>query len=118
MHEKICQKCRDMSADEIREYLTSDEKTDSIYMQCDGISHKLCDIASLFVAAAYISCGENSEKESLRKNAYLTLLSEDRTAFSEAWRLIDLLTNNIPYESPVSIRILKGGSYKIKKLLP
>ncbi len=114
MHEKICQKCRDMSADEIREYLTSDEKTDSIYMQCDGISHKLCDIASLFVAAAYISCGENSEKESLRKNAYLTLLSEDRTAFSEAWRLIDLLTNNIPYESPVSIRILKGGSYKIK----
>lgn len=114
MHEKICQICRDMSADEIREYLISDEAADSIYVQRDGISYKLCDIASLFVAAAYISCGENSEKASFRKNAYLALLGGDRSAFSEAWRLIDLLTENIPYESSVNIRILKGGSYKIK----
>lgn len=114
MHEELYQKCRNMSADEIREYLISDEAADSIYMQCDGILYKLCDIASLFVAAAYISCGENSERASFRKNAYIALLSEDRSAFSEAWRLIDLLTKNIPYESPVSIRILKGGSYKIK----
>lgn len=114
MHEELYPKCRNMSADEIRGYLISNEAADRIYMQCGGISYKLCDVASLFVAAAYISCGENSEREALRKNAYLALLSEDRSAFSEAWRLIDLLVRDIPYESPVSIRILKGGSYKIK----
>lgn len=114
MHEELFQKCQNMSADEIRGYLFSDGAVNNIYLQCDGISYKLCDIASLFVAAAYISDGEKTEKETLRKNAYLALLSGDRSAFPEVWRLVDLLTKDIPCECHINARILKGGSYKIK----
>lgn len=114
MHEALYKKCHNMTADEIHKYLISDTAADDIFIRHDNITYKICDIATLFVAVAYISDIEMSNKNSLRKNAYLALLKGDRSVFGDAWQLIDLLTLNKPYSGNLKIRILKGGSYKIK----
>ena len=102
----------DLNADEIRRELLKGSEDHS---SADGKHFKLCDIAMLFVASAYLSTDSIVDREKFRKDAYIAFLNEDRNIFEAAWELTDLLTgkkNSVSVSVPV--RILKGGSYKIK----
>ncbi|MBP1549635.1 MAG: hypothetical protein J6A05_06485 [Oscillospiraceae bacterium] len=109
MNKKLFDACQTLSADKIRSYLNSDASAE-IYKP----SYKACDVASLFVAAAYITENGISDKAAFRKKAYMVFLSENRSEFTEAWSLIDMLTEDKPCTSAAKIRVLKGSSYKIK----
>lgn len=109
MNKKLLDACQTLSADKIRSYLNSDASAE-IYKP----SYKACDVASLFVAAAFITDNGISDKAEFRKNAYMAFLSENRSEFTEAWSLIDMLTEDKPCASTAKIRVLKGSSYKIK----
>lgn len=110
--EDICS----MTANEIRKCLVSDSNINKEYAKADGISYKLCDVASLFVMTAYLfELPENiSDKETLRKSAYTAFLNNDRNNYPNAWSMIDLLTHGKDSIAELSIKVLKGGSYKIK----
>lgn len=84
IHKELYKKYCGMSADSIRADLLSEAAADTEYAASDNVSYKLCDTASIFGAAAYLSDKGNTEKDILRKNAYLAFLSEDRSAFPEA----------------------------------
>lgn len=104
-----------MRADEIRAVLLNNE-INTEYANEDGVSFKLCDIASLFVMTAYL-CElpvEKSEKDKLRHSAYSAFLSENRKAFPQAWEMTDMLIKGKASANDVGVRVLKGGSYKIK----
>lgn len=92
---------KNLSADKIREYLQT--KTESGY----------CDKASLFIAFSYISEPPEGDKDSFRKKAYLTYINEDKQTFKKAWDCIGCL-EGVKDAVDMKIRILKGGSYKIK----
>ncbi len=109
MNKKLFDACQTLSADKIRSYLNSDASAE-IYKP----SYKTCDVASLFVAAAYITENGISDKAAFRKKAYMVFLSENRSEFTEAWSLIDMLTEDKACTSTAKIRVLKGSSYKIK----
>ncbi len=110
MNKKLFDTCQALSADKIRSYLNSDASAE-IYKP----SYKTCDVASLFVAAAFITENGISDKAEFRKNAYMAFLSENRSEFTEAWSLIDyMLTDANPCNCTAKIRVLKGSSYKIK----
>lgn len=107
---------KNMQADEIRQCLFSEKYLEEEYICIGGISYKLCDAASLFVTTAYLleTPADRNEKDKLRKEAYTAFLENNKSMFPDAWDMIDLLTENrIPGSDP-KIRILKGGSYKIK----
>lgn len=90
------------SADQIREYVLKNFKEE-------------CDVISLFVAFAYLSEYEkNEDKNVFRKKAYLAYFNNDKKSFVNAWKCIDYLLDNSKDEPDLYIRILKGGSYKIK----
>lgn len=101
---------QDMNANEIREELiTTGEKYGST-----GSKFCLCDIACLFVVAAFLLSSEDvSNKDSFRKDAYIAFLEKNRDVHLKAWSMIDCLTNNIDTDIDTNIRVLKGGSYKI-----
>lgn len=90
------------SANKIREYVLNNLKEE-------------CDYISLFVAFAYLSEYDGKEdKNSFRKKAYLAYISNDKSGFSCAWSCIDYLQEKSTVKPDFYIRILKGGSYKIK----
>lgn len=98
----IYNKIQNLSANEIRDYFTKNTTSDYY------------DKASLFAAFAYISeQPEDDDKDSFRKKAYLTYVNKEKESFEKAWNCINRLEG---HQSPVDmkIRILKGGSYKIK----
>ena len=100
----------DLDADHIRKELL---KTNDDY--AEGKPFKVCDVASLFVAAAYLGSECVDDKEDFRKRAYNCFLSEDRSDFTAAWELIGVLTEDKEnVTASVPVKILKGGSYKIK----
>lgn len=103
--------------DEIKQVLYSAKYAEKEYCNRDGVSFKICDVASLFVLSAYLTQYNDEDKENLRKKAYMAFLQNDRTVFCDAWNSIDLLTgdkedNNLNVD--IKMKILKGGSYKIK----
>lgn len=104
---------KDTDADSIRETLLEEQHEE--YAKNDDISYKICDAASLFVASAFLSEENTTDKNSFRKKAYYAFLKNDRSLFSQAWDMIDILTGKKKSsDSNAMIRILKGGSYKIK----
>ncbi len=107
MNTTITESCKNMSANEIYESLHVK------YLNEKYNGAALCDAASLFVLFAYILEKSFDDKEKLRKEAYMAFLSNDRNRFSDAWKCIGaLFEKNEPPE--IGIKILKGGSYKIK----
>ena len=121
MNNKVFEACKKLTADEMYNFLHSVASND-IYTTPRPVEqssvkkyvYKTCDVASLFVAAAFITDNDISDKAEFRKNAYMAFLSENRSEFTEAWSLIDMLTENKPCASTAKIRVLKGSSYKIK----
>ncbi len=100
--------------DEIKHSLYSAMYSEKEYCCKAGISYKVCDVASLFVLSAYLTGNDEIDKEDLRKKAYTAFLQNDRKAFCDAWNCIDLLTDNKKFNTDIKMKILKGGSYKIK----
>lgn len=122
MNNKVFEACKKLTADEIYNFLHSVASND-IYTtprpveQSSGEKYvyKTCDVASLFVAAAFITDNGISDKAEFRKNAYMAFLSENRSEFTDAWSLIDyMLTDANSCNCTAKIRVLKGSSYKIK----
>lgn len=109
----IYNEVKELTADEIRYKLL--EKSELEYEKNNDISYKVYDVASLFVASVFLNCGNTENKEELRKDAYLVFLSENRDSYHEAWQMIDLLLGRAESSSvKIPVKILKGGSYKIK----
>lgn len=104
---------RDKAPDEIRHMLYS-EYSENKYCDRNGISYKLCDCASLFVMSVFLTEKPVGDKTELRKKAYMTFFENDRASYPDAWKSIDLLTEGSEEAPDIKIRILKGGSYKIK----
>ena len=98
----IHNKVKNLSANEIREYLQKNS-SDDYY-----------DKVTLITAFAYISEQPSDDKDSFRKKAYLTYISEDKQSFKKAWECIGCLKGTQSQVVDMNIRILKGGSYKIK----
>lgn len=113
---KISENINDMTADEIRLCLTSDNNVDKEYSMSDGISFKLCDAASLFVMTAYLNelPEEKADKDKLRKDAYSAFLNDNRNSYPKSWEMMDFLTKGESCDNDIRIKVLKGGSYKIK----
>ncbi len=110
--------CKSMNADDIRNLIISEKYLDMEYTVNNGVSYKVCDVASLFTAVSYLSDAECSDKNELRKEAYLAFLAEDRSKFSSSWGMIDLLTGKSnTCKEDIQVKIIKGGSYKIKNYL-
>lgn len=78
-----------------------------------------CDAASLFVALAYLEnpVSDDGEKEKLRCEAYRAFFAGNKNKYKNSWKAIDMLCgiNNSLDSFQIKIRILKGGSYKIKQ---
>lgn len=110
------EKLRNAAPDEIRRSLLSEEYSEIEYYNKNGISYKLCDAAALFVMTAYLyeTPVEKSKKDELRKRAYNAFFSEDRCEFPKAWAMLDMLIKDTPCSDDIGIKLLKGGSYKIK----
>ncbi len=105
----------DYDADAIRKMLSDDQNDADEYINTNNISYKVRDTAFLFVAAAYLSEGQNKDKNLLRKDAYYAFLKNDRSLFTTSWDMIDILTGKkSSSDCNVMMKILKGGSYKIK----
>lgn len=105
---------REKNPDEIRHMLYSDEYSAKEYCSRNGISYKLCDCAALFVMSAFLSQKTDCDKKELRKKAYMAFLEKNMDAFPEAQKCIEFLTENTADTPRINIKILKGGSYKIK----
>ena len=107
MLDKIRNELQGKSPDKIYELLhSSDEK----YPDKNG--YALCDAASLFVAFAYFA-ERPSDKQQFRAEAYSAFLDCDRSRFPHAWAYLDMLSGGAAADG-LRVRILKGGSYKIK----
>ena len=104
---------KELNADEIKERLS--ENSEAEYEKANNISYKICDVASLFVASAFLSEKNIENKKKFRKEAYLSFLSRKRDVYQKAWEMIDLLLGKTQKcNTEIMIKILKGGSYKIK----
>lgn len=107
MLDKIRNDCRERSPDEIYELLLgSGEK----YPDSSGFA--ICDAAALFVAFAYFA-ERPSDSRKLRAEAYSAFLDGDKSRFPKAWAYLEMLSGGAAAEG-LNVRILKGGSYKIK----
>ena len=108
--DKMKKEYLNMNANEIRKALiTSGEKYNS-----SGAKHCLCDIACLFVAAAFLLSSEDvRNKDIFRKEAYIAFLKNNRNVHIKAWNMIDCITKGANTNINNKIRVLKGGSYKI-----
>lgn len=105
---------RDKNPDEIRHMLYFDPYSGKEYCNRKGISYKLCDCASLFVMSVFLTEKPGSDKNELRKKAYMAFFENNRAVYSDAWKSLDLLTEDSDETPNIKIKILKGGSYKIK----
>ena len=103
--------CSGLSADEIKHILV----TDHVTIEYNG--HKYCDIASLFVCFAYLFSfrEESIDRNDFRKNAYLAFIDGNRSIYQDSWEAIDFLISGKGSVNEFKVRILKGGSYKIKQ---
>lgn len=110
--ENICS----MTADEIRACLTSDSNINKEYAKAGRVSYKLCDAASLFVMTAYLFelPVEKSEKDKLRKSAYMAFLNNRKNEYPKVWSMMELLIKDKSSDIDLNVKVLKGGSYKIK----
>ncbi len=105
---EIKDKCRGETPDKIFEILR-----DSKEKYPDENGFELCDAASLFTAFAYFS--ENpADKNAFRAEAYAAFLNGDRSRFGTAWDYLGMLCGGKTAQG-INVRILKGGSYKIKE---
>lgn len=122
----LYEKCKDMPADEIWQYLEENDKEPKAFYQKEQNQeqYRLCDVARIFVGTAYLTEDnkpkDSKDKDSFRKDAYLAFLNKNREEFTKAWEYIDYLTTDNEKDKPnvsdkTEIKILKGGSYKIKK---
>lgn len=105
------------SADEIYSELDTPEKSIEKFDKKYNIFE--CDAASLFVALAYLDnpVKDDCEKEELRCEAYKAFFSRNKNKYKKSWKSLDMLCriNNRQDSLTIKIRILKGGSYKIKQ---
>ncbi len=106
---EIAEICKSKSADEIYDYLHSDGIIETEW-KC-GIA--LADTATLFTAIVYLGSNNVQDKNTLRKEAYEEFLGGNKQN-KKAWGYIEMLSGG-KAESGINLRILKGGSYKIKQ---
>lgn len=112
MSDKLYDECKDKSLDEIMKDLEECERGNEEYKK----GYYKCDVARLFVGISYLTADNKPEnKDEFRKEAYLAFFKGNRGEFTKTWDYIDFLTGNKNEVSDkTEIKILKGGSYKIK----
>lgn len=113
----IIDKISDYNPDEIIEYMDEKGIQNSFpYLMHDTVPFLLRDASRIFVLFSYIYYGDIFDKSTLRKDAYEVFFSNKKDKFPKSWESLQKFSvNKAIANSDANIKILKGGSYKIKK---
>lgn len=105
-----------MSADEIVKYMDGEGMQNSFpYIINNHASLLLRDASRIFVLLSYIYYGDGGNKHKLRKDAYDAFFSMQYDKFSKSWEGLNAISDQHSLKYDSNIKILKGGSYKIKR---